>query len=135
MNSVNEGNYPTWVKVAVIALAGRLSSLEKRVSNTDDMGLKLDYIGKMTATAGYMSGLGIAIDTNDKRLLSVLKRRGVREGWTGDSEVFLNYLNEVDDELVTLMKSKKEKLTPAQKLDPDGDGKIDRKVLKKLKQK
>ena len=135
MNSINEAAFPTWVKVAVIALAARLSSYEKRVANADDVSVKLDYIGKMTATAGYMSGLGIAIDTNDKRLLSVLKRRGVKEGWTGDSEVFLNYLNEVDDELVTLMKSKKEKLTPAQKLDPDGDGKIDAKVRKKLKQK
>ena len=31
-----------------------------------------------------------------------------------------------DNELKTLMPAKREKLTPAQKYDPDGDGKVDK---------
>jgi hypothetical protein len=93
MNKLNEASYPSWVKVAAVALAARLSTLSGKLSNAENVNDKLNILGKMTAAAGFISGLGIAMETNDKRLLSRIKKQGLKEGWASEEE-FVKWLNE-----------------------------------------
>ena len=66
--------YPTWVRATVVTLILRVRDLTKMIENSDDQVTKQSLLAQQNKLLAYISGLGIAIDTKDDRLLNRLKR-------------------------------------------------------------
>jgi hypothetical protein len=66
--------YPTWVRATVVTLILRVRDLTKRIEDSNDQVTKQSLLAQQNKLLAYISGLGIAIDTKDDRLLNRLKR-------------------------------------------------------------
>jgi len=66
--------YQTWVRATVVTLILRVRDLTKRIEESDDQVTKQSLLAQQNKLLAYISGLGIAIDTKDDRLLNRLKR-------------------------------------------------------------
>lgn len=67
--------YPSWVKTTVIAFAAKLNHLEKQIEKETDSHKRDQLLARQAKLIGYISGLGIGIDMEDKRVLSKFRMR------------------------------------------------------------
>ena len=68
-------SHPMWVKGAAIGLTMKLSDLEKQIRSSKDPVKQNILIARQNKLIGYMNGLGLAIDTNDKSLMGRMRGR------------------------------------------------------------
>ena len=65
---VSEGSYPMWVKVVVGGIIVKLRNIQSMIDSETD-GVKISrLIGKQNELLSYISGLSVAVGSNDKRL-------------------------------------------------------------------
>ena len=65
--------FPIWVKGSVLLLVARIKSLSTKIQNETDPKKQNYLLGIQNRLVGYITGLGIAVDTRDRKLLTKLK--------------------------------------------------------------
>ena len=65
--------FPIWIRGAVILIAARIKSLSSRIEKEQDTKKQNDMIASQNRLIGYITSLGIAIDTKNRKMLSKLK--------------------------------------------------------------
>ena len=69
---ISEGKYPLWVRVTVGSLVLRVRNLSVQIQNEEDPVKQNKLISKQNKLLSYINGLGIAVGTNDRKLMSRL---------------------------------------------------------------
>ena len=69
----NEGTYPAWVKVTVGAMVLKVRNLSARIERENDPVKQNRLIAQQNKLLAYVVGLGVAVSTSDKQLLSKIK--------------------------------------------------------------
>ncbi len=72
-NYIGEGRFPTWSKVIVGGIVMRIRNLERQISSENDNDKKLKLIGKQNVLLSYISGIGVAVNSNDSKLMGKIK--------------------------------------------------------------
>ena len=62
-------------RLAALALVASLQERRKRVKQADTTESKLDAMSDLVVLGGYISALSVAIDNDDKKLLSKIRMR------------------------------------------------------------
>ena len=70
---ISEGRYPVWVKVVVAGIVMRLSNLQSQIESETDEKKRDALLGRQNKLLGYISGLGIGVNSNDPKLLTKLR--------------------------------------------------------------
>ena len=70
---VVEGRYPLWVKAVTTSLVLRIRRLSHQIELEDDATKQNKLISQQNKLISYINGLGIAVGTNDRKLLNRLK--------------------------------------------------------------
>jgi hypothetical protein len=70
---ISEGRYPVWVKVVVGGIVMRLSNLQSQIESETDEKKRDALLGRQNKLLGYISGLGIGVNSNDPKLLTKLR--------------------------------------------------------------
>ena len=71
--SLSEGKYPMWVKVVVGGIVMKLSNLQSQIETEKDEHKRDVLLSKQNKLLGYISGLGIGVNSNDPKLLTKLR--------------------------------------------------------------
>ena len=70
--ALNEGTYPTWVKVTVGAMVLKVRNLSARIEREDDQIKQNRLIAQQNKLLAYLGGLGVAVSTSDRQLMGRL---------------------------------------------------------------
>jgi hypothetical protein len=70
--ALNEGTYPAWVKVTVGAMVLKVRNLSARIERENDPVKQNRLIAQQSKLLAYVSGLGVAVSTNDRQLMGRL---------------------------------------------------------------
>ena len=70
--ALNEGTYPAWVKVTVGAMVLKVRNLSTRIEREPDPMKQNRLIAQQNKLLAYVGGLGLAVSTNDRRLMGRL---------------------------------------------------------------
>ena len=70
---IHEGKYPVWVKLSVGSLILKMKNLTTQIQSEPDAVKQNQLIARQNDLLSYMSGLGIAVGTNDRVLMKRLK--------------------------------------------------------------
>ena len=70
---LNEGRYPMWVKVVVGGIVMKLSDLQSKIETEKDDHKRDVLLSRQNKLLGYISGLGIGVNSNDPKLLTKLR--------------------------------------------------------------
>jgi len=70
--ALNEGTYPAWVKVNVGAMVLKVRNLSARIERENDPVKQNRLIAQQSKLLAYVSGLGVAVSTNDRQLMGRL---------------------------------------------------------------
>jgi len=70
---LNEGRYPAWVKVVVGGIVMRLNNLATQIQQETDPKKQNQLIAQQNKLLGYISGLGIGVNSNDPKLMTKLR--------------------------------------------------------------
>ena len=73
---ISEGSYPFWLKAATAAMVLKIRNLSKQIENEDDPVKQNKLISRQNNLLSYIDGLGIAVSTDDKKLMSRMKSIG-----------------------------------------------------------
>ena len=68
---LSEGTYPAWVKVGAMVL--KVRNLSARIERENDPVKQNRLIAQQNKLLAYVVGLGVAVSTSDKQLLSKIK--------------------------------------------------------------
>ena len=71
--NLSEGKYPTWVKVVVGGIVLKLSNLQSQIETEKDDHKRDVLLSRQNKLLGYISGLGIGVNSNDPKLLTKLR--------------------------------------------------------------
>jgi len=66
---LHEGAYPAWVKVTVGAMVLKVRNLSTRIERETDPVRQNRLIAQQNKLLAYVGGLGVAVSTNDQRLM------------------------------------------------------------------
>ena len=69
---LNEGTYPAWVKVTVGAMVLKVRNLSARIERENDPVKQNRLIAQQNKLLAAVGGLGLAVSTNDRRLMGRL---------------------------------------------------------------
>lgn len=69
---VSEG-YPTWVKITTAGLVLRIRNLSAQIKGESDLMKQNALISQQNKLISYISGLGIAVSSDDVALMNRLK--------------------------------------------------------------
>lgn len=78
-NFIAEAKYPMWVKVTTAGLVLKIRSLSRRISAEQDPQRQNLMIAQQAKLVSYMSGLGIAVSTEDPKLIGRMKSLSKRD--------------------------------------------------------
>lgn len=70
---IDEGSYPLWLKVTTAALVLKIRNLSKRIEREKDPVVQNKLLSQQNKLISYIEGLGIAVSSEDKKLLQRLK--------------------------------------------------------------
>ena len=76
---LKEGRYPVWVKVVVGGIVMRLANLQSQLESETDTKKRDVLLGRQNKLLGYITGLGIGVNSNDPQLLTKLKAISARK--------------------------------------------------------
>ena len=74
---LNESRYPAWVKVVVGSIVIKLNNLATQIQQETDPKKQNQLIAQQNKLLGYISGLGIGVNSNDPKLMT--KLRGINK--------------------------------------------------------
>ena len=70
---ITEGKYPMWSKVIVGGIVVKIRSLQNQIRSEDDIKKKLSLISQQNVLLSYISGLSVAVNSRDQKLLQKIK--------------------------------------------------------------
>ena len=70
---ITEGKYPMWSKVVVGGIVVKIRSLQNQIRSEDDIKKKLSLISQQNVLLSYISGLSVAVNSRDQKLLQKRK--------------------------------------------------------------
>jgi len=70
---ITEGKYPMWSKVVVGGIVVKIRSLQNQIRSEDDIKKKLSLISQQNVLLSYISGLSVAVNSRDQKLLQKIK--------------------------------------------------------------
>jgi hypothetical protein len=70
---ITEGNYPLWVRLSASGLVLKIRELSTQIEKEKDPVRQNSLLSQQSKLLSYISGLGIAIGTDDEVLLRKLK--------------------------------------------------------------
>jgi hypothetical protein len=79
---LDEGQYPIWLKVTVGGMVMKIKNLDNMIKSENDINKKLNLLSNQNTLLSYISGLSIAVGSNDKVLMNRLKK-GIGVGGKG----------------------------------------------------
>ncbi len=72
---VNEGSYPLWTKAVTAGLVLKVRNLSNQIDREVDVAKQNVMIGQQNKLLAYLSGLGIAVGTNDQQLMTSVRSK------------------------------------------------------------
>ena len=75
---ISEGSYPLWVKAATAAMVLKIRNLSNQIEKETDPVKQNILISRQNNLISYIEGLGIAVSTDDKKLMSRMRGIGKR---------------------------------------------------------
>ena len=72
---VNEGSYPLWTKAVTAGLVLKVRNLSIQIDREVDPAKQNVMIGQQNKLLGYLNGLGIAVGTNDRQLMTSVRSK------------------------------------------------------------
>ena len=73
-DQIEEAKYPFLAKLGTGLLVIRLRTLQRKIEKEKNLVRKIDLLSKQNAINGYLSTIGIVVDTKDKSLASKIPR-------------------------------------------------------------
>jgi len=70
---IEEGRFPLWSKVLVGGIVMKIRNLQTRINSEEDVKKKLSLISQQNVLLSYISGLSVAVNSRDQKLLSKIK--------------------------------------------------------------
>tara|TARA_B100002019_G_scaffold293010_1_gene318230 strand:- start:47 stop:310 length:264 start_codon:yes stop_codon:yes gene_type:complete len=80
---LEEGQFPIWLKVTVGGMVMRIKMIDSQIKSESDIKKKIDLLSSQNTIMSYISGLSIAVGSNDKVLMNRLKKGIVGGGRKG----------------------------------------------------
>ena len=80
---LEEGQFPIWLKVTVGGMEMRIKMIDSQIKSESDIKKKIDLLSSQNTIMSYISGLSIAVGSNDKVLMNRLKKGIVGGGRKG----------------------------------------------------
>ena len=74
-SQIDEGTYPSWLKVITFGLVSKIQSLQNKIEQTDDLSTQIKLLSKQNTNLSYLIGLSIGIDSDDPKLMNRIKGR------------------------------------------------------------
>lgn len=71
---LEEGQFPIWLKVTVGGMVMRIKMIDSQIKSESDIKKKIDLLSSQNTIMSYISGLSIAVGSNDKVLMNRLKK-------------------------------------------------------------
>lgn len=75
---ISEGSYPLWVKAATATMVLKIRNLSNQIEKETDPVKQNILISRQNNLISYIEGLGIAVSTDDKKLMSRMRGIGKR---------------------------------------------------------
>ena len=72
---ISEGRYPAWTKAVTIGLVLRVRSLTSAIERETDPVKQNKLIAKQNKLLAYLDGLGIAVNSDDPRLMTSVRSK------------------------------------------------------------
>ena len=70
---IEEGKFPLWSKVVVGGIVMKIRNLQSRINSEEDVKKKLSLISQQNVLLSYISGLSVAVNSRDQKLLSKIR--------------------------------------------------------------
>ena len=70
---INEGRYPAWTKAVTLGLVLRVRNLTSAIERETDPVKQNKLIAKQNKLLAYLDGLGIAVNSDDPRLITSVR--------------------------------------------------------------
>ena len=67
---ISEGRYPAWTKAVTVGLVLRVRNLAAAIERERDPAKQNKLIGQQNKLLAYLDGLGIAVNSDDPRLMT-----------------------------------------------------------------
>jgi len=72
---ISEGRYPVWTKAVTLGLVLRVRSLTSAIERETDPVKQNKLIAKQNKPLAYLDGLGIAVNSDDPRLMTSVRSK------------------------------------------------------------
>lgn len=72
---IREGRYPAWTKVVTVGLVLRVRNLAAAIERERDPAKQNKLIGQQNKLLAYLDGLGIAVNSDDPRLMTSVRSK------------------------------------------------------------
>ncbi|WP_156894217.1 hypothetical protein [Marivivens sp. JLT3646] len=72
---MTEGRYPVWTKAVTVGLVIKIRSLSIAIEQEQDPVKQNKLIAQQNKLIAYLNGLGIAVNTNDPRLMTSVRSK------------------------------------------------------------
>lgn len=72
---MTEGRYPVWTKAVTVGLVIKIRSLSIAIEREQDPVKQNKLIAQQNRLIAYMTGLGIAVNSNDQRLMASVRSK------------------------------------------------------------
>lgn len=72
---ISEGRYPAWTKVVTVGLVLRVRNLAAAIERERDPAKQNKLIGQQNKLLAYLDGLGIAVNSDDPRLMTSIRSK------------------------------------------------------------
>ena len=72
---ISEGRYPAWTKVVTVGLVLRVRNLAAAIERERDPAKQNKLIGQQNKLLAYLEGLGIAVNSDDPRLMTSVRSK------------------------------------------------------------
>ena len=72
---ISEGRYPAWTKAVTVGLVLRVRNLAAAIERERDPAKQNKLIGQQNKLLAYLEGLGIAVNSDDPRLMTSVRSK------------------------------------------------------------
>ena len=72
---MTEGRYPVWTKAVTVGLVIKIRSLSIAIEQEQDPVKQNKLIAQQNKLLGYLNGLGIAVNSDDPRLMTSVRSK------------------------------------------------------------
>ncbi|WP_213684988.1 hypothetical protein [Roseicyclus sp.] len=72
---ISEGRYPAWTKAVTVGLVLRVRNLAAAIERERDPAKQNKLIGQQNKLLAYLDGLGIAVNSDDPRLMTSVRSK------------------------------------------------------------